>query len=315
MLLSIFTPTFNREKTLPRLYNSIKTQKNKNCFEWIIVDDGSSDNTKSVVQGFIDENVITIRYFYKKNGGKHMQDEQSQKITEKEARRLEIEKNFSYDNFQVIRKELFAHLRDPAVTIRNDSITFNTACIGGLEDAVYVNVLINEVNKRIVVRRCEENDVDALRWCIAKPDGRKSRTVKGREFAKRLYEIMGWDPRLRYKVMGYKITFQDQTLYVFDLTQPEMFVQRPGKKGNAAADSKLLEEHNAAVLANPAIPKDDKILSGRQGFLPETTGSTFGMSVEEHEKSHEVTELDGLTSMEMLTGNMHRGIGGSDGQQ
>lgn len=36
-----------------------------------------------------------------------------------------------------MRKELFAHLRDPAIVIRKDSITFNTACITGLEDVVY----------------------------------------------------------------------------------------------------------------------------------------------------------------------------------
>ena len=41
---------------------------------------------------------------------------------------------FSYDGYQVVRKELFAHLRDPAIVIRKDSITFNTACITGLED-------------------------------------------------------------------------------------------------------------------------------------------------------------------------------------
>ena len=39
---------------------------------------------------------------------------------------VEIERTFSYDGYQVCRKEMFAHLRDPAVTIRKDSITFNT---------------------------------------------------------------------------------------------------------------------------------------------------------------------------------------------
>ena len=47
------------------------------------------------------------------------------KISEKEERRQELEDEFTYDGYQVVRKELFAHLRDPAVTIRYDSITFN----------------------------------------------------------------------------------------------------------------------------------------------------------------------------------------------
>ena len=42
---------------------------------------------------------------------------------------LELAQDFSYDGFQVVRRELFAHLREPAVVIRRDSVTFNTACI------------------------------------------------------------------------------------------------------------------------------------------------------------------------------------------
>lgn len=46
---------------------------------------------------------------------------------------IELAKDFSYDGYQVVRRELFAHLREPAVVIRRDSVTFNTACISGLE--------------------------------------------------------------------------------------------------------------------------------------------------------------------------------------
>ena len=58
----------------------------------------------------------------------------------REERQEELERTFSYDGYQVVRKELFAHLRDPAIVIRNDSITFNTACITGLENVVYVPI-------------------------------------------------------------------------------------------------------------------------------------------------------------------------------
>src|SRR5699024_11489689 len=90
-------------------------------------------------------------------------------------RTAELEKEFSYDGYQVVRKELFAHLRDPAIVIRKDSITFNTACISGLEDVVYVHVMFNSDLKRIVVRGDDEHDKDAVRCCIAKLDKRKSR--------------------------------------------------------------------------------------------------------------------------------------------
>lgn len=70
MTITILTPTYNRAYVLERLYISLIKQKQKN-FEWLIVDDGSEDNTKKIVQNFINENKIKIRYLYQDNGGKH----------------------------------------------------------------------------------------------------------------------------------------------------------------------------------------------------------------------------------------------------
>lgn len=68
--LTILTPTYNREKQLENLYESLKRQINKN-FVWFVVDDGSTDHTKQVIEKFQSENHISIRYERKNNGGKH----------------------------------------------------------------------------------------------------------------------------------------------------------------------------------------------------------------------------------------------------
>ncbi|MCM1451588.1 MAG: glycosyltransferase family 2 protein [Clostridium sp.] len=70
MQITVGTPTFNRAHLLPRLYKSLCNQSRKD-FEWLIVDDGSQDETESVVGDFIAEGMINIRYFKKENGGKH----------------------------------------------------------------------------------------------------------------------------------------------------------------------------------------------------------------------------------------------------
>lgn len=129
----------------------------------------------------------------------------AEQMSEREQRRTEIEQTFDYDGYQVARRELFAHLRDPAIIIRKDSITFNTACITGLEDVVYVNIMFNSELKRIVVKGCNENDRDALRWCVAKPDKRKSRKMSCRLFSELLYKEMDWSVDCRYKILGYRI--------------------------------------------------------------------------------------------------------------
>ena len=67
--LTVFTPTYNRGEILKELYKSLKRQTNKD-FQWIIVDDGSTDNTEEVVKSWIAEDEIIIRYFKQENGGK-----------------------------------------------------------------------------------------------------------------------------------------------------------------------------------------------------------------------------------------------------
>lgn len=70
-LLTIFTPTYNRINTLIRTYNSLKLQGNKN-FVWLIIDDGSVDDTKDTVNRWIrEEKDFQIKYIYKENGGMH----------------------------------------------------------------------------------------------------------------------------------------------------------------------------------------------------------------------------------------------------
>lgn len=68
--LTIFTPTYNRVQLIPRLYESIKAQKFTD-FEWLIVDDGSDDETADLISRYILEKQINISYFKKDNGGKH----------------------------------------------------------------------------------------------------------------------------------------------------------------------------------------------------------------------------------------------------
>ena len=69
-LLTVFTPAYNRARTLPRLYESLLAQECTD-FEWLIVDDGSLDDTAEICQSYTHEMKFPVRYLYKENGGKH----------------------------------------------------------------------------------------------------------------------------------------------------------------------------------------------------------------------------------------------------
>ncbi|WP_246282510.1 glycosyltransferase family 2 protein [Flavobacterium agri] len=68
--LTVFTPTFNRAYCLGQLYQSLLRQTSRD-FVWMVIDDGSSDDTKELVQSWISEDKIRIEYIYQQNQGMH----------------------------------------------------------------------------------------------------------------------------------------------------------------------------------------------------------------------------------------------------
>jgi len=68
--LTVFTPTYNRAYILGRCYESLKRQTCKD-FVWLIIDDGSTDNTRELVDRWIQENKVPIKYHYQENQGMH----------------------------------------------------------------------------------------------------------------------------------------------------------------------------------------------------------------------------------------------------
>ena len=213
---------------------------------------------------------------------------------------IELAEDFSYEGYQVVRRELFAHLREPAVVIRRDSVTFNTACIAGLEDAVYIQILVNQDNKRMVVRKCEENDKDALRWCVAKPDKRKSRKMTNKIFSAMMYEMMGWNLDCRYKILGHKITFEDETIYVFDLMETEIFLDIKRKKAKKDTESQSTTENANNIEETASSDTEEIKRKNRIPFYPKEWKDSFGLPVEEHRKALEINMLDGYA--EFTTG-------------
>lgn len=69
-MITVFTPTYNRAFSLPRLHKSLKSQTCQD-FEWLIIDDGSTDETRNMTDEWIKETPFNIRYYYQENGGKH----------------------------------------------------------------------------------------------------------------------------------------------------------------------------------------------------------------------------------------------------
>lgn len=106
--LSVLTPTYNRANFLANLYKSLIKNNNHNNIniEWLIMDDGSTDNTRSIVEEFQKEKKIDIKYYYQKNQGKMMAINQ---LVEKASGNLIVDCDsddyFTDDAFKIIEKQ------------------------------------------------------------------------------------------------------------------------------------------------------------------------------------------------------------------
>ena len=197
-----------------------------------------------------------------------------------DERQQMIQDLFSFEGYDVVRKELFAHTFDASMTVKDGFVKFNTAAIKGFEEVVYIQMLFNEKQKRLAIRRCEQFDRDALRWCIVKDDDRKPREMRCQPFTDLLYKVMGWDKEIRYKLMGFRIEYRGETLYVFDFTLPELFRKQQKVDGEKAKLAK--------------------------GYYESEVADVFGVSVAEHKKQAQLSGLKGYNQVSDMSKNAER---------
>lgn len=127
--------------------------------------------------------------------------------------------------YQVTRGELFAHTREPAITIWPTRIKFNMACLKRYPGVSHIQILIHPEQKRLIIRPCLPDAPDSLRW--AKGGGEKelsNRDMLCRIFAAKVFDLMEWDPEYRYKIMGKPAVYEGEMLFLFKLSDFELFL-------------------------------------------------------------------------------------------
>lgn len=104
-MISVITPTYNRAHLLHRIYESLKSQTYKN-FEWIVIDDGSTDNTEQIIETWISDGIIRILYFYQQNSGKHEAINHGvRKASGQWITIIDSDDAFRFDSFEVFLNE------------------------------------------------------------------------------------------------------------------------------------------------------------------------------------------------------------------
>ena len=78
---------------------------------------------------------------------------------------IELGEDFDFNDYQVVRREFFAHISEPSITFNNCKFSVNTACLNKFPDYDYAQVLINRNKKMLVIRPCAESAKDSFSWC------------------------------------------------------------------------------------------------------------------------------------------------------
>ena len=164
--------------------------------------------------------------------------------------------SFSFDGFQVVRGEFFAHIYEPSITFADSKVYVNTACIRKLPEFDYIQILVNPDQKKLAVRPCMESEKDSFRWCSATVK-RSPKQITCRIFFGKVFSLMGWDSKDRYKILGKLIKAENQYLFVYDLTAPEVFKREVSENGKTA--------------------------TSRMPNYPEDWQTQFGLPVSEHQ--------------------------------
>lgn len=170
-----------------------------------------------------------------------------------------------------------------------------TVEIGG--DTTKLSKALESVNKTIKTTQSELKDVNKLLKLdpsnteTVTQKQRKSRKMSCRLFSELLYKEMDWSGDCRYKILGYRIEFEGEALYVFDLVAAEVFHECKKKQSADQQPTTVAEENTEEQPVNP-----------RKGYYPDDIAGTFGMPVEQHRQESELRQMDGFVSVGMLTG-------------
>ncbi|MBP2656599.1 MAG: hypothetical protein H6Q73_4168 [Firmicutes bacterium] len=176
---------------------------------------------------------------------------------------------FTYDGYQVVRGEFFAHVYEPSITFNNCKVSLNTACLKRLPDIDYVQILVNPADKKLAVRPSSENEKDSFLWCTTKNTKRKPKQITCHLFFAKVVQLMEWNPDYRYKLLGKLIRSGDEYLFIFDLTATEIY-------------QRILHE-------------GEKPKTSRTPVFPAEWQNQFGLPVEAHRRLLQVNIFDGYT--------------------
>ena len=141
-------------------------------------------------------------------------------VTHGETGETGVKKGLNMEGYQEVRAAFFTSITDPAMTISNGRIRFNTACLKNFENVEYVELLLNTVQNCIAIRPCEKDNPNAIHWGRLREERWVISNLSCRGLSKVLFTLKGWDENGSYRFRGQFIGNGDDKLLFFELAEP-----------------------------------------------------------------------------------------------
>ena len=135
---------------------------------------------------------------------------------------IESGTRLNLSGYEIVRAQFFSTLSNPAMTISNGKMRFNTACLKKFGDEEYVELLLNTVERCIAIRPCSKDNPNAVRWGRLKDSRWSVSAISCRGLAKTLFDIMEWEEDTRYRFRGEYVGAGENKMLLFQLDEPEM---------------------------------------------------------------------------------------------
>ena len=180
---------------------------------------------------------------------------------------IEMEDALDLKSYQVVRREFFAHIYEPAISFKDYKISVNAACLRKFPETEFVQVIINAEDKIMALRPRKEEEKETFPWFYYSNGKKKPKSITCKIFFAKIVSLMNWNPDNRYKILGHVVHANGEYLLAFDLTATEVY-------------QRTIDENN-------------KPNRSRFPLYPEDWQNMFGIPFYEHKESMHINIFDG----------------------
>jgi site-specific DNA recombinase len=132
--------------------------------------------------------------------------------------------DFDLRGFEIARAQFFDTSKRVCITFSFDGIKFSTEAIRKLNDIISIEMLVHPNRLLFAVRPCTNENRNAVQWAKPRNGQIKPRLVSGAAYLPSLYEIFGWNPTCKYRVIGVFKKNENVSLIIFDLHETEVLI-------------------------------------------------------------------------------------------